>query len=467
MPEQSGSQPEVRHTLQRGRSMLRMLLEDETGFSGEEFLFKGVFLLISRSSRDTIRDFVKNPEQDFSAFATLCIPHFNTKNNYCPACRRHERYRQLSARSVTNLFNEEYQRLDEKHSLRQTKEFREWQINQLLFSPTAYARFRQWMAHSATAINSQDERIKIVKDIMENLEVQFFQDFWAKELQTAADVTDKDKVQTLSRRPDLQQKFLRTMSMATLHSHMKQAGFRTWTDEQREAFEFVWFDHVLAERSYRRAISAHEAYCKLHLEREKTDSQWLENVILGLLKTESPILSEKDTVYDKWEWRYSCIKVLSRDYILRHHEVYEFMFDFLRDIEDAMLGIGSDTPRTEWLKITSEKIVPSLTTPECKEIDPLLRYQMVISILHLLADMQSNYPIRQNTLSALNEGGCRLTEMFFDWNISDPEKKLHFWFLNTIPCEEQIAFDYEKCVKLAALSNDEESKCLLIQRECN
>ena len=96
-----------------------------------------------------------------------------------------------------------------------------------------------------------------------------------------------------------------------------------------------------------------------------------------------------------------------------------------------------------------------------------MRYQMVISILHLLADMQSNYPIRQNTLSALNEGGCRLTEMFFDWNISDPEKKLHFWFLNTIPCEEQIAFDYEKCVKLAALSNDEESKCLFIQRECN
>lgn len=62
---------------------------------------------------------------------------------------------------------------------------------------------------------------------MENIEVQFFQDFWAKELQTAADVTDKEKVQTLSRRPDLQQKFLRTMSMATLHSHMKQAGFRT------------------------------------------------------------------------------------------------------------------------------------------------------------------------------------------------------------------------------------------------
>ena len=79
--------------------------------------------------------------------------------------------------------------------------------------------------------------------------------------------------------------------------------------------------------------------------------------------------------------------------------IHVYMFDYLRNIADALLGRDCDLKKASILGVGSDKKIPSFTTPYCQEIDPLLRYQMFLSIMHLLANMQSNYPLSREVLS--------------------------------------------------------------------
>lgn len=458
-------------TLQRGRSILHMLLSDNYNPSESPILFKGVFLLINRSSQDTIRDFVKNPDTDFDAFATLCIPHYNTKNNYCPACERMDRYTKLGVRSVTNLFYEEYQRSYEKHSLRHPQEYLHWQTEQLWYAPSSFARLRQWYAEADGQKNLQqnpapDHALQIVDKYLNIMCRDFYLNFWRKTCERTAPYSDEEMVALLCKKPVIQQKFLREIGMVTLHRQLSQLEENSSLD--RTAFRDVWIEYVLPERTMRRTIAAHEAYSCLKLEREKVNSSTLEKIIDTYLKNVSDILSSSPSPYDSWEWLFSCFKILSRDYVLRHHEIHVYMFNYLRNIADALLGRDCDLKKASILGVGSDKKIPSFTTSYCQEIDPLLRYQMFLSIMHLLANMQSNYPLSREVLSAIDLGSQRLTSLLFTQHKNEScSQVLKRWYLKPLPCVEQIAFDYEQCVKLSALSGDEQSKCLLIQRSQN
>lgn len=469
-------------TLQRGLSMLRMLLADEEGASRRNILFDGVFLLLNRSSVDTVRDFVADPHTDFRPFATLCVPHYNTRRDRCPACERQERYRILEARSATSLFAEEYARLYEKHRLRTTQEYHSWIDTQLLWDRSAFARLRQWVAdHPAGSSKQQKNARQVIRVLCRT----FCEDFWKTSCAglVPADGTDYSPdalVAALldSRNRGLRQSFLRTAGQLRLRTGLDialKAGALRADDPgsfisnsvQGAALKDIWHNEVIAERSLRRTICAHEAYWQLTLE-EEPEQKDLSVAIIKYLTLPSPVLGgggAQASLLARWEWVHSGLKILSRDYVVRHHAVYEFMFDFLRHIAQALLGKGaSNTVQT--VLAPAGASVPSFPARNCEEIYPLQRYQMFISVLHLLASMQSNYPLLFDTWQNFRSAAEKLTNIFFTERKGEKaEACLLRWYTTALPCEEQMAFDYEKCVKLAAFSNDEQSKCLLIQNE--
>lgn len=479
-------------TLQRGLSMLRMLLADEEGSDRKNILFDGVFLLLNRSSVDTVRDFVANPYNDFSAFATLCVPHYNTRRDRCPACERQARYRTLEARSATNLFAEEYARLYEKHRLRTTREYRSWLDTQLLFDRSAFARLRQWAADHPVVSSGQPNSARQTIGVLCRT---FCEDFWKTSCAGLAPgdgtgYSSEALVAILldSRNHDLRQRFLRAAGNLTLHTSLDIAlkagalqaddpGSFISNSAQGAALKDIWHNEVIAERSLRRTICAHEAYCQLKLERESKQDV-LPKAIIKYLTVPSPVLGSgraRSTLLARWEWVHSGLKILSRDYVVRHHAVYEFMFDFLRHIAQVLLGKGnpdkgdlddSALGSARTVLVPAGASVPSFPARDCAEIYPLQRYQMFISVLHLLASMQSNYPLLFDTWQNFRSAAEELTDIFFTEREGEQAEDCLFrWYTTALPCEEQMAFDYEKCVKLAAFSNDEQSKCLLIQNE--
>lgn len=137
-------------SLRRAQSMVDMLLRSHIPTEIMERrvrLFSGVYVMINRSSRDTIQSLVSDPDRDFHAYMHLAVPHFNTHNDYCPSCAQVEKFKLLNKCSSTNRFAGEFQRLAEKHIKRTPEEYVQWQIQQLHSSRSAFLRLRQWVAN--------------------------------------------------------------------------------------------------------------------------------------------------------------------------------------------------------------------------------------------------------------------------------------------------------------------------------
>lgn len=459
-------------TLQRGRSLIQMLLWECLSQSRESFLFTGVFVLVNRSSRDTIQTFVKNPDTDFHAFVHLAVPHYNTRNNHCPACDQVEKYYRLKMRSTTNRFAEEYQRLSEKHKLRTVEEYICWQKEQFMCSPGAYLRLRQWMFNQGTAKEQKSPEIKKVGKLLEVLKERFCEEFCRDQripFERSTSSCDEILVDELLDSKTLQQRFLTALSQVSLRDLLTAREKKDIA--LCEALQKVWFRHVLRDKADKRLMSAHRAYCVLPLEIEldvpddsggQNSFREMYNRILDYLTPGSEYKSEIAC----WEYILSGLKVVSRDYLARHHLVREAIFHILHCVADIMQGKVSEEERIQQLLCVENGFteIPAMDNKVVHAIDPLLRYQMFYSVLRRLSDMESNYAILALSDGLLLKKLEMLTDTFFR-RYGTRAETMNRWYFCTIPSYRQMVFDYEKCIKLATMSDDEENKSMLIQME--
>lgn len=463
-------------TLHRGRSLVQMLIGNCISTEDNNFLYTGVFVLINRSSKDTVRTFVKDPARDFHSFVHLAVPHYNTRKDRCPACERIEKYHQLILRSTTNHFAEEYQRLSEKHKLRTLEEYKQWQKHHLFHSPDAFLRLRQWVFNQC--INNSEnvpEEINQVKSKLDEIKAATCQLFYRTHKKStdgsSIDVNDINYqsllAQLLKNNEALQQKFLEELEQKSLSDQLSAS--EKADSNLCKAFETVWMKYVLQDKAYRRLMSAHRAYCMLPLEIEPViekdkitvpDSEYMRKRILQYLKPDDSCKTD----FDRWEYILSGLKVVSRDYLARHHLLRESVFYILRGIADTLQGNMVDNQEISNLLRMGKrkKVVQTLEETSITTIDPLLRYQMLQSILHRLSDMESNYAILALADGTLLEKLRKHTETFFV-NTGNSREKVDRWFFCTLPSYEKMLFDFGKSIKLSTMSQDEENKSMLIQ----
>lgn len=471
-------------SLHRGLSLIQMLLRDRIPIEKEIHLYQGIFVMLNRSSKDTIQLFVKNPLTDYHAFAHLAIPHYNTRSGICPSCKRIEKYEMLAWRSATNAFVAEYHRLIDKDRVRSREEFEKWQKEQLMKSSGAFLRFRQWVYHYSDMSVSEEcnanlphlpnaQTMSEVNDYLQLLQQRFYKQFCDD-----FDIPDQDLVPLLSgtlKHPDpqlstdvLQQHFLTKLDNLSLADLV--------APEEREkmivkSLEQVWVNCVVGEQAYRRLICAHHAYGHIPLETESgspdkshsTAISEMKQIIVEYLEAEMHPPKTAYSVVERWEYLHSCLKVLSRDNLARYRTVREAVYDLLHDAADIMLGINqSNSMLRKIFSVEGSSVgVPSLNNRRCTHITPLLRYQMFACILRRLSDMQSNYPVIRLSDNKIRAQLDNLLSLFFD-SASRTPGSLDALFCCPVPSMQRMLFSYEKCIKLTTMAGDEKNKSMLI-----
>ncbi len=471
-------------SLHRGLSLIQMLLRDRIPMEKEIHLYQGIFVLLNRSSKDTIQPFVENPLTDYHAFAHLAIPHYNTRSGICPSCKRVEKYEMLSWRSATNEFVAEYQRLIDKDKVRTCAEFERWQKEQLMKSPGAFLRFRQWVYHYSDMSVSEEcnadlpylpnaEVMSQVNNYLQLLQQRFYKQFCED-----FDIPDQNLVPLLRgtlRHPNpqlptdvLRQYFLTKLDNLSLDALV--------TPEERDgmtvkSLEQVWMNCVIGEQAYRRLICAHHAYGHIPLEAESgnpdkshtTAIHEIKQIIVEYLEAEMNPPKAAYSIVERWEYLHSCLKVLSRDNLSRYRTVREAVYDLLHDAADIMLGINqSNSMLRKLFSVEGPSVgVPALNNRRCTNITPLLRYQMFVCILRRLSDMQSNYPVIRLSDNKIRAQLDNLLSLFFDSATRTPDS-LDALFCCPVPSMQRMLFSYEKCIKLTTMAGDEKNKSMLI-----
>lgn len=468
-------------SLHRGLSLIQMLLRDRIPAEKEIQLYQGIFVLLNRSSKDTVQPFVKNPCTDYHAFAHLAIPHYNTRGGICPACRRIEKYEMLARRSATNAFVEEYHRLSDKTKVRTCEEYENWQKEQLLKSPGAFLRLRQWIYHYPDMSLSEDCTLELpympktedmarLKKYLQELQRRFYQsicdDFDIDEQDLLPLLRGAKKHEDPQITTDvLQQYFLMKADKLSLESLVEQEEKES---PQIRLLENVWMNCVVAGQAYRRLMCTHHAYEHIPLEIENCETKKNHAAVIDEMKQIITEYLEAETkrvhsAVERWESLHSCLKVLSRDNLARYRTVREAVYDLLHDAADLMLGI---TQRNSVLRKCfsveeAPESVPSLHNAQYGHITPLLRYQMFICILRRLSDMQSNYPVVRLSDNKIYAQLENLISLFFDFAEQQVDG-LDALFCCPVPSRQRMLFAYEKCIKLTTMADDEKNKSLLI-----
>lgn len=468
-------------SLHRGLSLVQMLLRDRIPIEKEIHLYQGIFVLVNRSSKDTVLPFIKNPATDYHAFVHLAIPHYNTRSGICPSCKLIEKYEELGWRSATNSFVEEYQRLIDKNKARTYKAHKEWKAEQLWKSPGAFLRLRQWLYHfsnsdftKAIEVNNPYapdlETIEKAANYLIILQKRFYDQF--------CEDFDIDKenfirlLQATAKRQDaqseteiLRQAFLTRLDQLSLEDLIPPQERKS---QEVKSLQEVWTDCVVSGHAYRRLMCTHHAYERIPLEvdlmsptGDHTEAiNEMKQFIIDYLEKE---MKQASSPVERWEYLHSCLKVLSRDNLARYRTVREAIFDLLHDAADLMLGITPpDAALSKSFCVGGPSVgIPTLGNKRCKKITPLLRYQMFICILRRLSDMQSNYPVIRLSDNKICAQLGNLLSFFFE-EARKKDDGLDALFCCPIPSMQRMLFAYEKCIKLTTMAGDEKNKSILI-----
>lgn len=405
-------------TFYRASKLISMLLDDSGLRKKNDFLFKGVFLLVNRSSRSTIQTMVEDPDRGFHAYLQLSVPNYNTYKGICPACIRSRRNQAVIRNCSTNICSDMFLRIEDKLTLRSRKEHRRWLKQELFHSERGFTMLCLWLyRHREKSIPgfNEAEKERLMRSCM-----------GIQERNTGGGICLEDHLKEI------------------LDGLEKGADF---TEEKlRTSLNTLWMDEVLQDIAYLRLSCTHNAYSALEDDEllqtrpedlpEKTRER-----ILGLFMAEQARPPEEFI-----EWIISYVKVLSREYLAKHYYIRKSVFKILSELLRFML----DEPLTDEAQ---KKMADVLA--KCKKALPLQQYQLLITVLRQLAGMQANMIMRNDILLDIkNEIG--------DLRMKQQSEKKPWAALCPLPPEKQIDADYERCVKWDMLSGDEGNKCFLL-----
>lgn len=408
-------------TFHRASKLIGMLLDDSGLRKKNDFLFKGVFLLVNRSSRSTIQTMVEDPDRDFHAYLHLSVPHYNTYKGICPACMRFRRNQVAVRNCSTNICSEMFLRLEEKLTLRTRQEHRQWLQRELYDSERGFTMLCLWLYRhrekNVMGFNQEGKKQLIASCI--------------KIQQGNADgrIYLKDHLKDI------------------LHGLTKKDVLTE--NDLRKKLSDLWMDEVLQDMAFMRLSCTHNAYSILE------DDELLQNEPEELPKKARERILElfkdkqNESPEEFIEWIISYIKVLSREYLAKHYYIRKSVFKILSEVLRFVL----DEPLTDRYQKETARVLAA-----CKEALPLQQYQLLLTVLRQLAGMQANMVMRNEILLDIGteiDDLCRKQDALCAGEGS-------IVALCPLPSETQIEADYERCIKWEMLSGDEESKCFLL-----
>lgn len=377
-------------TIKRANMYINMLLM-ESGMSFALKMFKGIFLLVNRSSYETIASFLAEPVKELHSYIYLDIPCFNTHGGVCPSCDMVEKYKVLCKRATTIELALEFKRLGMKHQVRTLDEYSTWEDENIRNSSAYFYWVANWV-YFQDINNSNDNElcfnlVKKHRKLVKNTNNKIY-----KIINTFLKSNYKEN----------------SMSCYKI-SDMENCG---------EVVEYVK-EHLLSTRAYMRLIAMNEAYCALiplpssyhEMSEDKADNnqqlyKQTRKIIIQLMQSKLVTNDNEVNIQSNVEWIISYIKVVSRNHIANYYHCKYAIYNILLDIYDCLLLEDTE----QYWKIHQDsdikKIIDSLQIYNMDgNINITLdsKYQVFMVVLQRLADMNSRYVFtRENMKGYIN-----------------------------------------------------------------
>ena len=419
-------------TLNRGRMLMQMIIQQAGIDEKNVNLFKKIFLLVNRSSYETINTYVKDPKTDFCYYLSLVPPSYNTQNDLCPGCLVQQRYALLRKRSATIAISGEFARLESKHEKKNAHNYVEWLEQQILHDPSYFAWYTLWLYHENMK-GKREEYTSITNRIAE---------FVKENTVALGDETDRDP-------------YLRKLSTLTLDDFFK------WdlTSDTNITFELERAKFVVAQRAYLRLRTMDDAYRKLY--ENCLNLKSIENSTEQATVTIWEILASactEGTFYDKYEAIMSYIKVISREHLVNYYHIRSAIISVLL----SLLAMFKDSSRLPPLDEHQEVVYNTLRSSKNDASEKpcaALQCQLYITICHRLALLQCSQGYSTEYIVNMIDCYEHLKEKFFGEDNAGENPNYHSLELTRIPCERKVIEKYCGTIKTATMLTNDDAGC--------
>lgn len=448
------------HTLYRGRNLINMLME-ESGVDVKKNVnvYKKVFVLLNRSSFDTVNSFVLDPADDYCAFATLSVPSFNTWESSCPICEKVELYANLARSSATNELYWHYKRLEEKHSVRTPEEYAKWQEGRIILDTGYYKKLLQRL------LDSKLTEIFIQKSSKANAQNVVL----AVWLQKQYILSESEKFHQFDVTvPILLQEYSIVEKMEGV--------------ECEKATRFVQ-EKIIDVKNYLRLICTHkvmelqdEFYKNIFNKKsEKPQEEYQSKIqerLVEFLKKELLIYENVESevpLLVKRELLISYLKVMSRGYLAYLAPVREAVYRFMDELLDKLLEIWSEEQEELMLKDYKEQkyhlidndFLDLIDVPKEKD-DYWQIYQLALTLMKRLCDLQSvkilDYRFFKKWIAFVSALWDQYENMY---SIKKGEHSRKDKIM------EKALMDYTQCLKWSVAASEDSGKGILLKELCS
>ena len=468
-------------TLQRARNLIMMLMEESGMAYDRGNVFKGCFVLINRSGYDTLNSYVDQPLKNFHAYVHLAVPSLNIRKNRCPTCELVRQYQRIEERCSSAQLREEFRRLAEKHRERDVSQFMKWQRDMVMIRSGYAGWLRQWLCAYVRGEEPDEKRDSFTVGIFQVDQQEFLRLVklrrlmaWGLERFLAREGLDgpipPDREEDLLKK--LNSFSLRELSRLAESDH--DGALASMGDEPDEScldpefWRHIVLDYVCGQKNYMRLMAIHNSFLTMeHMTEQMVGGPAAERADYTaecLLRRISDTLGETEGVELKVEWLISYLKVMSRPHLAQYHHIRQGILSILlRLVDDA---VGEEENRQEECKREMAALFPYLR-PDGVPLAPLLRYQLLQTVLKRLAGLQSIYLLQsEHQLGILNMIG-KLRQQYFDQlrNGSSEEEAVFRARFQAFPPEEDIRIAMVKMVKWTSSCGDDENGCYLIEDE--
>lgn len=457
------------NTLLRARNLIMMLLE-ESGISYDRGnVFKGCFVLVNRSGYDTLNSYVAQPLKNFHAYVHLAVPTFNVERDRCPTCELVERYRLIEERCATDQLRWEFHRLAEKHDRRDIFQYQKWLRNTIMKSCGYASWLRQWLfsyVGPAIGIKTRTVTLGIFSDVDRDTflrlkQMYYLMEWGIREFLTQGHI-DPNRPETDFEHQEDYLKRLNGFSLLELERLCKEKP-----EEARNAlgpngisacmepgyWQQVVLDYICGQKNYLRLVTTHRAFMETETmpeevadlpleERGERTAEIMEKLIISSLNA-VPMSALR------LEWLISYLKVLSRPHLAQYHHIRQGSLSLLLRMVEHAIGENSEKDPPEFFSYLTDS----------KSFAPLLRYQLLQTILKRLAGIQSTYVLHREHMSRILDYVDHLRQEYFEETDSTARLFLPF------PTMDEIRLAMTKLIKWTSSCGDDENGCFLIERE--
>ena len=460
-------------TLLRARNLILMLLEESGIPYDRGNVFKGCFVMVNRSGFDTLNSYVSRPLENFHAYVHLAVPSFNVERDSCPTCELVEKYRLIEERCATDQLRREFHRLAEKHARRDVPQYLAWLRSSVMTSCGYAGWLRQWLfsyVRQAGSPRSRAVPVAIFPEV-DALTLRRLKQLFSL-LEWGIRTFLKQQGIDLGQQPDTfdaQEAYLRVLNGFSLRDLKRLCGEareqallaldptgRKTGDPfclKEDYWRQVVLDAVCGQKNYLRLYAVHCAFLETETmpktvaafplsERGRKTADILTDLITKTLQTvTSPEL--------KMEWLISYLKVLSRPHLAQYHHIRQGILTLLLRMLEHTVGSKPEEEPPEFFSYLSDR----------QTFPPLLRYQLLQTILKRLAGLQSTYLLQKENMDRILKYVQSLRQEYFE--STDSQARLFLPF----PPMEEIRLAMAKLVKWSSSCGDDENGCFLIESE--